>query len=187
MHVDVVDANGRAFDPSDATAQVNCPDGAGRIGITVGEHGYADVVAGDCTVSARRFQGPFIIDADPVPLTLAGGDEEHVEIELPTDVWGGIGVTVGHGPEGPFVRSLVAGTDAGDRIPLGAILVAVDGQPVGDLRLDQIVGALTGPEGTQVEVTYREPGADGADDQTVVLGRRAYKASGVELGAGPAG
>lgn len=192
VHVDVVDSEGRAFDPSEATSSVSCgtPRGGGRIAWTLGEEGFVDIpAADDCRVSARRFQGPFVIQSDPVPLSLAPGTEAHVEIELPTASWGGVGVTIRSGPDGAFIESLVPGTAAAGALPLGSQIVAIDGRSVLELGFysDQIAGALGGPAGSEVEVAYRYDGPDGPVDDVVVLERSAYAAGDVKLGAGPAG
>ena len=88
---------------------------------------------------------------------------------------------------GLVIDSVVPGTAAEGLVPVGAAIVAIDGRTEGLVTPSELASALLGPEGSEVEVTYRIDGPDGPEEETVVLDRRNYPAGSVGLGKGPAG
>lgn len=76
----------------------------------------------------------------------------------------GVGLQVAERPRGIVVTRVFPGSPAAEAgIARGARLVSVDGAPVGDRDLREVVGRIRGPEGTRVRIGVAPPpGGDGA-------------------------
>jgi carboxyl-terminal processing protease len=81
----------------------------------------------------------------------------------------GIGVIVDQRSGVPVVVSVIDGSPAqGAGLKPGDMILAVDGQPVDRLTVEQVVNAIRGPAGTKVTLTIRHAGATATSDIDIV-------------------
>ncbi|MEZ4320920.1 MAG: hypothetical protein R3F61_25810 [Myxococcota bacterium] len=174
---DVVDADGRPFADHEIMVSTSCSQMGGWGG------GFLDLPEGRCELVASRVDGPFTISGPPVVVEVVTGEELYASLEVPSEPWGGVGVTLRPGEDGVVVEGLLVGAAATGRIPEGATIVAVDGVDVAWALPREVGALLSGPAGTEVEVRVR---ADGVEE-TVVVRRQPIRASEVGITAGPPG
>jgi hypothetical protein len=150
---------------------------------TGGDYGPIDLLEGlSCEVRAMRYDGVFRTRSGPGYLTAQADDELWVDLALPKERTGGIGIALQQLDDGGFVAQRVysgtpafdAGLEAGDRI------VEVDGLPTDTLTLDEFLDVMTGPEGTQVEFYVEAEGDTGLFEERHVLTRESMDASALE-------
>lgn len=73
--------------------------------------------------------------------------------------FGGLGIVIGVREGHVTVISPIAGTPAYEKgVQAGDLIVKINGEPVDDLSLNQVVDQLRGKVGTDVEVTFFRPG-----------------------------
>jgi len=81
----------------------------------------------------------------------------------------GIGVIVDQRSGAPIVVSVIDGSPAAaGGIRPGDMIIAVDGQPVDRMSVDQVVSAIRGPAGTTVTLTVRHSGDTATTDISLV-------------------
>jgi carboxyl-terminal processing protease len=81
----------------------------------------------------------------------------------------GIGVIVDQRSGTPIVVSVIDGSPAqAAGLKPGDMILAVDGQPVDRLTVEQVVNAIRGPAGTKVTLTIRHASATGTTDIAIV-------------------
>ena len=104
-----------------------------------------------------------------------GSDTRRLVLELPEQEVGGIGVPVKPHPDGMALGPPHVGGPA-DLAGLGTgdVVIAVDGEEVAGLSIDEIIARVTGPVGSQVELTVRS--AEG--EETLVRLQRQYISDG---------
>lgn len=98
------------------------------------------------------------------------GGEFDVDLVIPSEVRGGVGVGVGSSEAGMEVRFVHAGSPAAQAgIEAGDMIVALDGRSVAGWQVSDFVDGVTGPAGTTVRFTLR---TKEGDDQELELVRQ---------------
>jgi membrane-associated protease RseP (regulator of RpoE activity) len=112
-----------------------------------------------CQLVGRRRDGLLYAQSKPVELWIQPDELLELDLVVPAQRTGGIGVGIGEHPEGIEVLQVHAGTPAWEAgLEAGDLIVAVDGTSVENYDLDSFIGEMTGPEGTDVTFTVKEPG-----------------------------
>ncbi len=126
---------------------------------------------GPCTVLGRRQDGYWQSHSPPVDVVVLADQDVDVELILPEETKGGVGVSIGLDPLGVRVVAVNEGGAAWDAgLEAGSVILAVEGESVQGWGLDRFIDTVTGPTGTDVELTVLDPEGEEAD---VVLERRA--------------
>lgn len=128
-----------------------------------------------CAVYAERWDGPYKVTSETH--RVVGGEGPTVlELALPALDAGGLGAILEAG-EGGYVLERVREDSAADRAGLrpGDVLLAVDGRPVRDLSMDQVVSRTVGDSGTLMSIKLR---AAGGGTSELLLSRVALEADG---------
>lgn len=108
--------------------------------------------AGHCTFNARRRDGALWAFSDDVEVDLKPGENTEVELVLPRERTGGLGVQITEVEEGIRIERVYPGTPADDAgLEEGDIIVEVDGLPTDALTADEFIRVMTGPEGTDID------------------------------------
>jgi hypothetical protein len=157
----------------------------GRMG--TGGSGFLDLPEGSCEITATRVDGPFNVSGPPTKVEIVAGEEIYALVEIPSDPWGGVGVTLEMTEDGIRIESLLPNAAAAGAIPEGAVVLGVDGEELGELTARGLGTLLAGPAGSEVEVRYSWEGPDGYEEETVVIERAPIKASEVSITSGPPG
>lgn len=125
---------------------------------------------GVCRVQAFRLDGALRASSDLLRLEIEG-DEEYYDIRLflPEADIGGIGARVEAVEAGVYLPSLLdEGPAAKAGIRNGEVITAVDGESLAGLELNEAIGRITGPVGSEATLTVL--GEDGVE-RTVTLER----------------
>lgn len=161
--VDLVDQDGRPYPPHEGTVRAGC---ANRAVITSGRMVLPE---GPCELFGTRVDGLLTARGEPQVVHVRADEEQYVLVELPRTPWGAAGVDLTFDGEGRVVvRSAIEGTE-GERLPVGAHILVVDGRPVEHVDLTTVAEHLNGPVGSDVEIQYEDP--DTGETHTVVLTR----------------
>ncbi len=178
---DMVDLEGRPFEES-ATLVAQCAER-----YTGGPSGYIDLPPGPCKVAVLRFTSVFRSATRWVEVDITTDDETYELFEVASGPVGGVGVKLDY-EDGAFRVIDLIGSYAGGRVPVGAEILAIDGQPAG-LPVDPGVAdprsSLPGPVGTEVEVQIGYESEAGWVEETVLLERQAIGAHEIGLGGTP--
>jgi hypothetical protein len=151
--LDVVGEDGRPLDDFEGSISASC-----RPRVGVGGSGDLDLPAGPCVLAAIRVDGLLTVIGDSVEVQIDENGAHYASISVPTEPWGAAGVDLAAGDDGrPVVRRLIPGTAIGDAVPIGATLLAVDGDPLDGLSAREAARVLNGPVGSAVELTFRDP------------------------------
>ena len=119
----------------------------------------------------RRQDGYWQSHSPPVDVVVLADQDVDVELVLPEETRGGVGVSIGLDPLGVRVVAVNEGGAAWDAgLVAGSTILAVEGESVQGWGLDRFIDTVTGPTGTDVELTVRDPEGEESD---VVLERRA--------------
>jgi carboxyl-terminal processing protease len=111
--------------------------------------------------------------SDPVGVDTAPGDVIDVELVVPAERTGGIGVYIAEHDEGILVAGVLPGTPAWEAgLRDGDVIVEVDGLATAALELEEFQQVMTGPEDTEVEFVVSLPGDTGDSLMTVTATRR---------------
>lgn len=152
ISLDVVDEDGRPFDPHEAGIRASCAN-RGVIG-----SGALDLPVGRCTLTAHRVDGLLTVVGDAVEVEITENGEAYASITVSSEPWGAAGMDLTRGEEGGVVvRRLIEGTVIGEAVPVGAEILDVDGADVTELSHQQVARELNGPVGSTVEVRFRDP------------------------------
>lgn len=161
---DLVGTDGRPIPTFDGMVTGDC---APRMAANTG---HIDLPAGPCILRSVRFDGALAVHGQPVEIEVGEGEEQYQLIEVPSEPYGGVGVTVKADDLGWRIEGLIQQTAALDAgLEPGMHLVAIDGIDLdGDLELQEVMQMLVGPRGSEVEITVE--GDDG--ERTLTLDRR---------------
>lgn len=131
---------------------------------------------GACTLQGFRQDGFWQSRTASLDVVLVAGEDLEVDLLLPERPRGGVGVAIRPGPEGVVIRRVEPGGSAWEAgLEAGSVVLAIEGEAYDPWDLEGFVDAVTGEEGSDVELTLLTP--DG-DEQTVVLDRRAMGPTG---------
>lgn len=131
-------------------------EGCGNLGRVDDEGVYTlEALPGECTVLAMRQDGRFRALSEPQAVTVEEGADRVVDFVLPAEPRGGLGVSLGPGPDGAVAIQDVAPGGPADTagVRAGDALVAVDGVAVADLEGGDLLRAVGGAAGTAVDLT----------------------------------
>jgi hypothetical protein len=149
----VVDARGRS--ERWARVEVACvgPNPVRRF-VRADDGGFFRVTLGapaECEVAGFRMDGPFRALSQPEFLDVLPGDDLEIDLIVPAERIGGIGMQIREDPRGILVDALVPGMPA-DAIGLrvGDVVVEVGGVPTRGLSTDDFIRLMTGPVGSEV-------------------------------------
>ncbi|MFT4975912.1 MAG: hypothetical protein ACI8S6_001805 [Myxococcota bacterium] len=107
---------------------------------------------GSCLFQGRRRDGLLWGRSEWLEVDLLAGDEVELELVVPTERTGGLGVQIQAHEEGIEVVRVWPGTPASEMgLETGDIITAVDGLPASALTMDEFIEVMTGPVGTDVE------------------------------------
>lgn len=140
----------------------------------VGDDGLAEfaVEAGLCLLQGRRRDGLLWARSSWLEVDLFEGDVVEVELVVPTERTGGLGVQIQPHDEGVEVVRVWPGTPAALMgLQSGDVITAVDGLPSSALTMDEFIEVMTGPEGTEVEFELSYFGDTGLMFDTMTLTR----------------
>ena len=107
-----------------------------------------------CEIVARRRDGPLLAVSDPVSIDPHPGETIELTLDLPDYRQAGVGFSfelVAGGLEVVAVHEDTPAWDGGLRT--GDTIVAVDGESTEEMRNDDIMATIPGPEGTTVQLT----------------------------------
>ena len=107
-----------------------------------------------CEIVARRRDGPLLAVSDPVSIDPRPGEIIELTLDLPDYRQAGVGFSfelVAGGLEVVAVHEDTPAWDGGLRT--GDTIVAVDGESTEEMRNDDIMATIPGPEGTTVQLT----------------------------------
>ena len=126
---------------------------------------------GECTIEAVRRDGALFRRSEAKTLRLEpGAPPQRVELVLPAERTGGIGVRFLPTRSGMRVVSLVEGGPAWEAgLEIGDVIITVDGEAVDGLDQQEFVRRMTGPEGSAVEfeILYADEASAGAEGPVV--------------------
>ena len=106
----------------------------------------------DVWIQAMRMDGLLYARSEPLLLEFREGRDLDAVLALPAERTGGLGVQIAMHADGISVEKVWPGTPA-DEMGLveGDIIVAVDGQPTGEMELQEFISGMTGPVGSEVD------------------------------------
>ena len=187
---DIVDLNGRPFG-SDISITALCPvaNGRGELFGSSGSSGFIDLPAGTCTITPNRVTSGFrSVLVEPVEVVMVEDAETYQLLEHSDEPIGGVGVKLDLTEDGVWRVIDLIGSYAGDAIPVGAEILAIDGRTVGH-RLERGRAdpreRLPGPVGSEVEVRFGYESEAGWVEETVILKRHAIGRHEIGLGGYP--
>jgi hypothetical protein len=134
-----------------------------------------DAPAGTCNFRAARRDGVLFTRSAWTPYRVP--PEGRIDVVLTVDARpaGELGVTVTAADGGMRITGVHPGTPAARAgLASGEVIVEIDGDSVAELSLEAFLTRITGPAGTEVEVTLRAGADTGAPTQRLLLERAAY-------------
>lgn len=138
-----------------------------------GEYEIVTTEPGWCTLVAVRMDGLLSTRSAPVEVEFVMGETAFVDIELPVERTGGLGVQIRPVGDGYEVVRVVPGAPAEDMgLRPGDVITEVDGLDAGAMEADEFIATLTGPEGSDVEFMVSMPGDTGAAETHMLLTRQ---------------
>jgi hypothetical protein len=146
-------------------------------GVTVGfdNTGQAEVTvpAGLCHWQARRADGALSARSDWVELRLEPDEARSLDLVLPAERTGGLGVQIAEHDLGIQIVAVNPGTPASEMgLTEGEVIIEADGESTADMEIDEFIEILTGPEGSDVDFVILDPKDTGDDGQRLTLTRR---------------
>lgn len=172
LRVRVVDTDGEAV-PDARIQSADC-----AIAGVADESGRAvlDAPAGTCHMRAARRDGVLFTRSAWSAYQVPANGSIDVLLEVDARPAGGVGVMVAAVGGGMQITGVHPNTPAADAgLAPGPVIVEVDGEPVGELTVEAFLNRITGPAGTEVDVTLRHGDDTGAPTETVLLVRAAYQ------------
>lgn len=125
---------------------------------------------GDVVIWAERRDGLLQTASPRIDVRGGQGGEQVIDLIVPAEVRGGVGVGVAESDTGMLVRVVHPGSPAAAAgIESGDHIVALDGRSVVGWTVSDFVAQMTGPEGTTVRFTLQ---TREGDDQDLELIRR---------------
>lgn len=125
-----------------------------------------------CELIAVRMDGALPTRSDPVWVDIEAGDEVEVDLVLPSERTGGIGIWIEEHDEGVLVTGVVPGTPAWlAGLEAGDLIVEVDGTPAAWLSLDEFQQVMTGAEGTEVRFVIAYEADEGFVEEELLATR----------------
>ena len=115
-----------------------------------GEDGFVELeLTEDCDLIATRQDGLFLAFSNEEWIAFEAGADWEVELNLPEERTGGIGISIEKVEQG-FAVTYVFPDGPGARIGLesGDVITEIDGNPADDLSLYDFIQTATGAEGT---------------------------------------
>ena len=165
--ITVVDSNG---DPVDV-GMVSSPE----CDIWMGVGGYPRTIAtpeGTCAFQGRRQDGLLWGRSEWVDLDLVAGEEYELELVVPIERTGGLGVAILEHEFGIEVQRVWPGTPAAEMgLQPGDIITEVDGLPSSALTMDEFIQVMTGPVGTEVDFALAYEDDTGMTEEVITLTR----------------
>jgi len=150
-------------------------DGGACGGGTTGHEGLMVRVVADpgwCSFTARRRDGLLVTLSDPLDVWLEEDGTAVVELVLPSERTGGLGVAFEPVADGMLVVQVHPDTPADDMgLMEGDLIVAVDGYETSELTTDDFVDLMTGPVGSEVDFVVGWEGDSGWMEEPLVLER----------------
>jgi len=148
------------LDPSGDPAEGGWVEGCGNMAMA-DDHGivHMDIVAEPCSLIAMRRDGQLrtmseVVQVDPVP-----GVDVVVDFVIPEGKRGGLGIQIGAIEGGLVIDGVIDGGPAASAgIQEGDLVVAVDGDPVVDIPLNELGQAIGGLAGTDVTLSVDRAG-----------------------------
>lgn len=124
-----------------------------------------------CEVRAGRRDGLLFAWSDPVDVDTSR-EGQIVEVQIPDEETGGLGVAFAPVEEGMAVSHVWPGSPA-DRMGLeeGDVIVEVDGLPTETLTEDEFISVMTGPVGTDVDFVVGHDADSGWVEDELTLTR----------------
>lgn len=130
------------------------------------------VIAQTCTLRAARRDGALWALSDEVELALEPGGTTEIELVLPRERTGGLGVQIAQRDEGIEVMAVLPDTPAARAgLEVGDIIVEVDGLPTDALTAQEFIEVMTGPEGTDVDFVIAYEADTGWDTEEHTITR----------------
>ena len=127
---------------------------------------------GLCGFQGRRRDGLLWGRSEWVDLDLAPGDEVELEMVIPIERTGGLGVMIAEHEFGIEVQRVWPGTPAAEMgLEAGDIITEVDGLPSSALTMDEFIQVMTGPVGTDVDFALAYEADTGFVEEDVTLTR----------------
>lgn len=121
----------------------------------------------ECVLRGRRKDGLLLARSTPHDLYIEPDEALEIDLLVPSERTGGIGVNIRRVDEGVEIRRVHEGTPAWEAgLRRGDVVVAVDGEPVGDKDIHAFIEEMTGPEGSEVAFTVRVEDNEGPFEQT---------------------
>jgi len=113
---------------------------------------------GTCTFIGQRPSGLLLHQTEPLVVTLASGDDWDEALTFPPGETGGLGASLSRHPAGVRLASVMPGMGADDAgLMTGDVVVAIEGVPVQEMKLDEVVRQLTGRVGSLVDLDVWDP------------------------------
>ncbi len=127
---------------------------------------------GRCAFQGRRKDGLLWGRSEWVTLELSAGDEVELELVIPIERTGGLGVMILEHEFGIEVQQVWPGTPAAEMgLEAGDIITEVDGLPSSALTMDEFIQVMTGPVGTDVDFALAYEEDTGITEEVVTLTR----------------
>lgn len=165
--VEVYDEDGQRV-PMAQVVSVDC-----EVASPTGIDGRAalSVPLGTCSFQARRRDGLLFARSEWVEVRVLPDGNRPVELVLPAERAGGLGVGIFAREDGIEIRFVQPGSPA-ERMGLapGDLIVEVDGLPTDTLDIDEFIEVMTGPEGSEVDFVIEHPD-DTGDGEAMTLTR----------------
>lgn len=130
------------------------------------------VLAGACEVQGRAPDGLLYARSAWEEVDLRAGEVVELDLYLPDERTGGLGVQIAAHEHGVLVDRVLPGTPADDLgLAPGDLIVEVDGLPTTALELDEFIEVMTGPAGTEVEFVLELELDTGFAEEVITLTR----------------
>ena len=127
---------------------------------------------GLCAFQGRRRDGLLWGRSEWIDLELVSGEEYELELVVPIERTGGLGVMILEHEFGIEVQQVWPGTPAAEMgLAAGDIITAVDGLPSATLTMDEFIQVMTGPVGTEVDFALAYEEDTGMTEEVITLTR----------------
>ena len=127
---------------------------------------------GLCAFQGRRRDGLLWGRSEWIDLELVSGEEYELELVVPVERTGGLGVMILEHEFGIEVQQVWPGTPAAEMgLAVGDIITAVDGLPSAALTMDEFIQVMTGPVGTEVDFALAYEEDTGMTEEVITLTR----------------